>query len=158
MGLKKTDIMLKVCFCSFIINITAYRLLNDLLFPKTLPPSLAATAAFSHFLNSLLSNQLKKKKEKFFNKQRYITGPERIVPHSELTLLLTSFSLGRMSKVKPSACPRERLPPFMKLPKASTSPSTCSTGWLACRVWRGQPVSVPQSRFRISNCHCASVM
>lgn len=52
-----------------------------------------------------------------------------------LTLLLTSFSFGRMSKVKPSACPRDRFPPFIKLPKASTRPSTCNTASLLWRVW-----------------------
>lgn len=52
-----------------------------------------------------------------------------------LTLLLTSFSLGRMSKVKPSACPRDRLPPFMKLPKASTRPSTCNTHLPLWIIW-----------------------
>lgn len=78
-----------------------------------------------------------------------------------LTLLLTSFSLGRMSKVKPSACPRERLPPFMKLPKASTSPSTCSTDWLACRVWvhavhRGDRRSESRHLY-LSPCECHDV-
>lgn len=52
-----------------------------------------------------------------------------------LTLLLTSLSFGKISKVKPSACPRDRLPPFMKLPKASTRPSTCSRATPLWRVW-----------------------
>lgn len=42
-----------------------------------------------------------------------------------------------MSKVKPSACPRDRLPPFMKLPKASTRPSTFNTHsplWRDCCI------------------------
>ncbi|TNN60664.1 hypothetical protein EYF80_029137 [Liparis tanakae] len=34
-------------------------------------------------------------------------GKERVLPPLRgLTLLLTSFSLGRMSRAKPSACPR----------------------------------------------------
>lgn len=44
-----------------------------------------------------------------------------------LTLLLTSFSFGRMSNPKPSACPRVLFPPFMQLPKARTKPRICIT-------------------------------
>lgn len=59
-----------------------------------------------------------------------------LVRWQTLTLLFTSFSFGRMSKVKPSACPRERFPPFMKLPKASTRPRTLKTLWPLWKVWR----------------------
>ena len=65
-----------------------------------------------------------------------------------LTLLLTSFSFGRMSKEKPSACPLDRLPPFMKLPKASTRPSTCRTIWLLWRIWCTQTHTHTQMRQR----------
>lgn len=68
-----------------------------------------------------------------------LTGRSRCVfalTFATLTLLLTSLSFGRMSKVKPSACPRDRFPPFMKLPKASTRPSTCNTASPLWRVWR----------------------
>lgn len=53
---------------------------------------------------------------------------------SLLTLLFTSLSLGRMSRVKPSAWPLVRLPPFIKLPKARIRPRTCFTVSLSCNA------------------------
>ncbi|TNN39849.1 hypothetical protein EYF80_049990 [Liparis tanakae] len=40
----------------------------------------------------------------------------------------------RMSRVKPSAWPRVRLPPFMKFPKARTRPRTRFTVGLSCNA------------------------
>lgn len=56
---------------------------------------------------------------------------------SLLTLLLTSLSLGRMSRLKPSAWPLVLFPPFMKLPKARIRPRTRFTVSLSCSVCRG---------------------
>lgn len=56
---------------------------------------------------------------------------------SLLTLLFTSLSLGRMSRVKPSAWPLVRLPPFMKFPKARIRPRTRFTVSLSCSVCKG---------------------
>lgn len=54
-----------------------------------------------------------------------------------LTLLFTSLSLGRISRLKPSAWPRVRFPPFMKFPKAKIRPRTLFTVSLSCKVCRG---------------------
>lgn len=61
---------------------------------------------------------------------------------SLLTLLLTSLSLGRISRVKPSAWPLVRFPPFMKLPKARTRPRICFTVSLSCNTCREDNSSI----------------
>lgn len=56
--------------------------------------------------------------------------------YSILTLLLTSFSLGKISKSNPSAWPLTLLPPFMWFPRANTSPKTLFTPELSSRAWK----------------------
>lgn len=58
--------------------------------------------------------------------------------YSRLTLLLTSFSLGKISKSNPSAWPLTLLPPFMWFPRANTSPKTLFTPELSSRAWKPQ--------------------
>lgn len=69
----------------------------------------------------------------------------------KLTLLLTSFSLGKMSRANPSACPLLRFPPFIMFPKARTKPSTRKTAWPDCRAcWQRRIVHTVKQMFASS--------
>lgn len=59
---------------------------------------------------------------------------DHVVRSTGLTLLFTSFSLGRISSPKPSAWPLTLLPPFMWFPRANTSPTTLLTPSLSSRA------------------------
>lgn len=57
---------------------------------------------------------------------------------TSLTLLFTSFSLGRISRPKPSAWPLTLLPPFMWFPRARTSATTLLTSQLSSKTFQAQ--------------------
>lgn len=57
---------------------------------------------------------------------------------ASLTLLFTSFSLGRISRSKPSAWPLTLLPPFMWFPRARTSATTLLTSQLSSKTFQPQ--------------------